>query len=195
MNTKNRFFLFVFVAVFLFSCGKKTSEKPDAETYAQYLESGNEISIQAQAALLTNVSRAMEQGGSLFAAEFCNLQASSIVDSLNNLYNCNISRVSDKNRNPENGLQTSADKQLWTYFFNRHQQGLVHDTLIMDGDRLVYYKPILTAMPACLQCHGSKQEIQPETFEKMQALYPNDKATGYGMNELSGLWKIGFEEP
>ncbi len=192
MCAKNCFFLFIFITVFLFSCGRKTSEKPDAETYARYLKSGNEISTQAQAALLTNVSRAMEQGGSLFAVEFCNLEASSIVDSLNNLYNCNIARVSDKNRNPENRLQTGADKQLWTYFFNRHQQGLVHDTLIQDGDRLVYYKPILTAMPACLQCHGPASEINPGTLEKIQTLYPGDLATGYGMNELRGLWKIGF---
>lgn len=194
MCTKNGFSLFIFTAIFLFSCGRKTSEKPDAETYARYLKSGNEISTQAQAALLTNVSRAMEQGGSVFAVEFCNLKASSIVDSLNTLYNCEITRVSDKNRNSENRLQTVADKQLWTYFFNRYQQGLVHDTLIQDNDRLVYYKPILTAMPACLQCHGPVSEIHPGTLEKIQTLYPEDLATGYGMNELRGLWKIGFEK-
>jgi len=60
-------------------------------------------------------------------------------------------------------------------------------------ETLNYYKPILTALSACLQCHGPEEEINPETLQKIKTLYPNDKATGYSINELRGLWKIGFE--
>lgn len=192
MIIKHRFSLLLFAAIFLFSCGRKTSQKPDAETYIRYLKTGSEVSGQAQAALLSNVSRAMEQGGSIYAVEFCNLKASSITDSLKNIYHCEIARISDKNRNPENALQVKTDRQMWSYFEGKYRQGIVHDTLIQENDRLIYYKPILTAMPACLQCHGPAQEIQPQTLEKIQALYPEDKATGYGLNELRGLWKIEF---
>lgn len=178
----------------LLSCGQKPSQTGiPGETYNQYLETGSNISVQAQAALLTEVSRAMEQGGSEYAVEFCNLEASAITDSLNNRFNCTISRVSAKNRNPANALETESDKQLWAYYQARFGEGALHDTLIREEQQLVYYKPILTALPACLQCHGPSEEINPETLRKIKTLYPNDKATGYHINELRGMWKIGFE--
>jgi hypothetical protein len=182
-------------AVLLFSCGQKPSKNSiSAETYNHYLETGSEISMLAQAALLTQVSRAMEQGGSKYAVEFCNLQASAITDSLNNFFNCTISRVSVKNRNSQNALETNTDKQLWAYYHAGFDEGLSHDTLIREEKQLIYYKPILTAMPACLQCHGPVNEMNPDTHQKIQSLYPGDRATGYSINELRGMWKIAFSE-
>lgn len=159
----------------------------DAEAYSRLLKIGDHISAQAQTSLLSHVSGAMKKGGGLYAVEFCNLQASSITDSLSNHFNCTISRVSDKNRNPGNSLKTATDKQLWNW---ATQQDVLKDTLVVVKSQAIYYKPIRTAMPACLQCHGSAETIQPDTYEKLQALYPNDKATGYKLNELRGLWKI-----
>lgn len=191
---KKRFILpnLVLFSAVLFSCGQKTTQTIEPETYARYQQSGNNISNQTQKVLLSNVSKAMQQGGSLYAVEFCNIQASGLVDSLNVEFNCEISRVTNKNRNPENHLQTNTDKQMWNYFASIQQNEKLHDTLIHVEENMIYYKPILTAMPACLQCHGPAQEIQPQTLEKIQALYPEDKATGYGLNELRGLWKIEF---
>lgn len=182
----------ILVVVLLFSCGQKTSQKIDSETYARYRQSGNEISNETQGVLLSNVSKAIQQGGSLYAVEFCNLQASGLVDSLNAEFNCKISRVTNKNRNPENHLDTSSDKQMWDYFTGIQQKEELHDTLILVKKNMVYYKPILTAMPACLQCHGPAEKIEPETWKKIQTLYPEDKATGYALNELRGMWKIEF---
>jgi hypothetical protein len=45
----------------------------------------------------------------------------------------------------------------------------------------------------CLKCHGTPgQEIQTETLKRIQQLYPNDKAIGYGVNEVRGMWSITF---
>jgi hypothetical protein len=183
----------VLALVLLFSCGQKTNQTIDPETYARYRQSGNEISGQTQKVLLSNVSQAMQQGGSLYAVEFCNLQATGLVDSLNAEFNCEISRVTNKIRNPENHLETKTDQQIWTYFSNMQHNEKMHDTLVQIRENIIYYKPILTAMPACLQCHGTVGEIEPETYKKIQTLYPEDKATGYALNELRGLWKIRFE--
>ncbi len=188
-------YLFLLIPVFLtFSCSSNRSQSIiDEESYFRYLEKGNKISGQAQSALLSQVSEAMKQGGSSYAVEFCNLKASGITDSLNNEYNCNISRISDKNRNPHNELTTDKEKQLWDYFLKVHENRMIHDTVVASGQNAVYYKPILTAMQACLQCHGQKEQIGKETYSKIRKLYPEDKATGYEMNELRGLWKIEFE--
>ena len=69
------------------------------------------------------------------------------------------------------------------------------DTLVEMNQKLVYYKTIKTAMPACLKCHGNAEtEINQATSEKLQKLYPNDLATGYQLNDFRGLWKIQFEK-
>jgi hypothetical protein len=181
------------IACIIGSCTFKPAPKTlNEESYNRYLENGSKLSAQSQSALLSHVSDAMKQGGSVYAVEFCNLKASGITDSLNNLCNCVISRVSDKNRNPENQLSTETEKQLWNYFQTIHETRMIHDTVVAEGKRVVYYKPILTAMPTCLQCHGPETEIDPATLSRIVELYPDDKATGYEMNELRGMWKISF---
>ena len=131
----------------------------------------------------------MQKGGAVYAVEFCNLQASTIVDSLNVENNCVISRISERNRNPENNLKTSADKNLWAIF----AAGEVKDTIIREHKKLVYYKPIKIALPACLKCHGQPgSDIDLTTSEKLRNLYPADLATGYRLNDFRGLWKIEF---
>lgn len=47
----------------------------------------------------------------------------------------------------------------------------------------------------CLQCHGKPDEdIQKPTFKKIVNLYPKDKAIGYGINEVRGIWSITFNK-
>lgn len=185
---KNRFMLLITVVFLLFSC--KKSIQP--EIYIEHIEKGNNVSAVAQAALLTNVAAAMQSGGAAYAVEFCNLKASGITDSLNSVFNCTISRVSAKNRNMENAITSATDKQLWGIFEN----GTVADTVVQHGKKLVYYKPIRTAMPACLKCHGVPgTEIDSITVQKLQTLYPKDLATGYALNDFRGLWKIEFSAP
>jgi len=98
----------------------------------------NETTILAQSVLLANVGEAMQTGGSVYAVEFCNLKASTIVDSLIIANNCNISRISAKNRNPENVLKTKTDQILWSVF----EKGILSDTIIQENNKLIYYKQI-----------------------------------------------------
>jgi hypothetical protein len=183
---KPNYFLIAVFAILLFSCKTKI----DNAIYVEFTQKGNEITNLAQSVLLANVAKAMQTGGPVYAVEFCNLKASSITDSLNLANNCEISRVSAKNRHPENNLKTEADKNLWAIF----EAGMVNDTLIQEDKNLVYYKPIKTAMPACMKCHGTPGfDIDVATTEKLQSLYPNDLATGYQLNDFRGLWKIKFD--
>ena len=134
--------------------------------------------------------KAIQKGGPQFAIEFCNLKASSIVDSLSQIGDCNISRVSIKNRNLENGLQGDQEKELWEIF----EKSNASDTIIQTSKKLVYYKRINLALPACLKCHGNTStDINAATLDKLSELYPNDLATGYKLNDFRGLWKIEFD--
>ena len=175
------------VLLFLrFAC----SPKLDKETYKKYQNSGQEITANVQAVLLSNVGKAIQTGGTEYAVEFCNLEASSIVDSLNGVFGCNISRVSAQNRNPLNALSTVQEKLMWELFANEQ----LADTVLQSGNDLVYYKPIRTGMPACLKCHGNPEtDINAATKQKLEQLYPNDLATSYQLNDFRGLWKVEFK--
>ena len=50
--------------------------------------------------------------------------------------------------------------------------------------------PIPLSQPLCLQCHGGDEDIAPGTREAILAKYPQDKATGYQLNDLRGIWRI-----
>ncbi|WP_319230999.1 DUF3365 domain-containing protein [Draconibacterium orientale] len=176
--------------IFLLFIGFACSPKLDKETYKKYEISGQEITANVQAVLLSNVGKAIQTGGPEYAVEFCNLEANSIVDSLNGVFDCDISRVSAKNRNPQNALSTGQEKQMWELFANEQ----LADTVLRNGNDLVYYKPIRTGMPACLKCHGNTQtDINAATKAKLNELYPNDLATGYKLNDFRGLWKVEFK--
>ncbi len=182
---KQNYFLIAVSAILLLSCKSKI----DNATYSEILKKGNETATLAQSVLLANVGQAMQTGGSVYAVEFCNLKASIIVDSLNSANNCVISRISAKNRNLENGLKTNSDQILWSIF----ETGILNDTIIQGNKKLIYYKPIKTALPACLKCHGDLgSDIDSATSEKLKNLYPADLATGYKLNDFRGLWKIEF---
>lgn len=182
------------ILVLLFSCtGKQPQNNLDKDAYDRYLENGSSIASQTQSVLLANVSGAIQKGGSRHAVEFCNLRASGITDSLSNNCNCIISRVTNQKRNPGNGLSNDAEKQLWDYYLGTSKSRTMHDTLLTTGQKVIYYKPITTAMPACLQCHGPVEDMDPETYSIIRELYPDDEAIGYAMNELRGLWKIEFD--
>ena len=181
-------FVLIAAHIFFFSCNQSSS-KIDPKTYLEFQSRGATVSNISQVALLTKVKKAMTKGGSVYALEFCNAQAYSIIDSLNSINNCTISRVSVKNRNPGNHLKGTHEEEIWQWFRNN----LLSDTLIQHNESLIYFKPITIALPACLKCHGNQgSEISSATQEKIRVLYPNDMATGYKLRDFRGLWKIEF---
>ena len=59
----------------------------------------------------------------------------------------------------------------------------------INGKMVGYYPIVTNAL--CVKCHGNKDiDIEQPTFRKIKALYPSDKALGYSVNELRGMWKV-----
>jgi hypothetical protein len=57
-----------------------------------------------------------------------------------------------------------------------------------DGiPHLRYMKPVGVGAP-CLHCHGT--DINAEVKAKIDALYPNDQATGYRQGDIRGAFSI-----
>ena len=163
---------------------------PDEVTH---IKLGNEIRDTVQAALKAKLVKAMQNGGPANAVQFCNAKALELTDSYNEKYFTEVKRVSDKNRNPNN---SPNDKEAGVIedFKNTLANGQpLSPKIAIDADgRKNYYAPIFTG-GVCLTCHGNVKNMQPELITVLDSLYPNDKARGYSVDDLRGIWSIKFK--
>lgn len=164
----------------------KSSEKNTSKTEAELLADGDSMATTAQRNLLMQVSSAIQKGGTDYAISYCNENAMLLTDSVAQKYHTNIQRLSDKNRNPKNAIMLEEDKLAW----EKINQLKTHFIQVNNKGETYYYKPIALAMPTCLKCHGTQNDIPLSTQRLIQANYPNDKATNYTLGELRGMWKI-----
>ena len=141
---------------------------------------------EAQQLLGSQLKQKIAEGGPENALEFCNINAIPLTDSISKKYGVSIKRVSDKNRNLDNAA-TASELAVITTYKAMLAAGKMPQGLLKDNH---YYAPIVTnAM--CLQCHGTPgKELDEKTHQKIKSLYPEDKATGYGVDELRGIFSI-----
>ncbi|HNU17009.1 MAG TPA: DUF3365 domain-containing protein [Saprospiraceae bacterium] len=156
----------------------------------EFVALGDSISTQVQAVLLKNVSEALGKGGPVYAIDYCNVNAIPLTDSMSKAYHVEIQRLSDKNRNPVNAIISDSDQKAWS----KIQSDKETFAELNETGEVLYYKPIFTGMPACMKCHGSEQDIASDALELLGEKYPEDKATGYRMGDLRGMWKIKFNK-
>jgi len=170
----------------LLACGSNKGKILSETEKEMLMYRGDSITIEMQGVLLEQVSAAMKKGGADYAVDFCNVQAMPLTDSMSAQMNVAIQRLSDKNRNPDNALKTSADSLAWTKIAAAKTAFIEQD----NNGAVYYYKPIMAAMPACLKCHGGQDDIAESTQKIIALKYPKDKATGYATGDLRGMWKI-----
>lgn len=157
----------------------KSEAIPNGEILKNY-------AAEAQQLLGSQLKQKIAEGGPENALQFCNINAIPLTDSISKKYNVSIKRVSDKYRNPDNAANPSELAVITTYKAMLGA-GKKPEGLLKDG---YYYSPIVTnAM--CLQCHGTPgKELAEKTHQKIKSIYPDDKATGYGVDELRGIFSI-----
>lgn len=167
------------------------SKPEETRELASAKELGESIAETAQRILMKNVAESMAKGGAEYAVEFCNEKAMVLTDSLSQNFEVEISRISDRNRNPKNAL-SETELELFKEFSENKS---VIDTLISTDDQLTYYKRIELTMPTCLKCHGNPEtDISSNTLKIIQEKYPYDKAKAYAIGDFRGLWKISFSD-
>ena len=163
------------------------------EQQADYLAKGKKITMFSFKALSSELIKAIETGGVEKAVDYCHLEAIPLTDSLSKNYKAEIKRVSDKYRNPGNKPDELDMKVISAYRQQLANDQELQPHLEVTGDTVYYYSPILILNPLCLQCHGEPgNTMQPENDRFIKAKYPEDKATGYKLGDLRGVWKVMF---
>lgn len=165
----------------------KTSEPTFADD--DYMGKGRHIVMTTKKQLGKNLKKTIKTKGTKEAVSFCSVKAYPILDSMSTVFNAHIVRVSDKNRNPKNEANAKETEYI-TKYQTQLDNGEELKPIVEETEELaIFYMPIVTN-DMCLQCHGSKNNIDAEVLAEIKKHYPNDKATGYDINQIRGIWRI-----
>lgn len=157
-----------------------------------YLKLGKEITDSVGLTLKSNLVEQLKSNP-INAVQFCNQKALELTDVYSTKYNTIVKRGSNGNRNQLNAPNELEAKMLDDFQKKIADGEKVTPRVVIDQEgRKNYYAPIYTG-GVCLTCHGNVKNMQPELVQVIDSLYPNDKAKGYGANELRGIWTVKFK--
>ncbi len=165
----------------------KTSEPTFADD--DYMGKGRHIVMTTKKQLGKNLKKTIKTKGTKEAVSFCSVKAYPILDSMSTVFNANIVRVSNKNRNPKNKANAIETEYIINYQTQLDNGEELKPIIKETEDLAIFYMPIVTN-DMCLQCHGPKNNIDAEVLAEIKKHYPNDKATGYDINQIRGIWRI-----
>lgn len=196
-NTKKIIFLSTVVVLFLKSCGETqpnvevSKELPKVEVLdtAKYLKQGGEIAQATFKVMSQNLRNAMAEEGVENALKFCNVNAMPLTDSLSKYYNVEIKRTSHKVRNVKNTPTVQEQVNIDAYLANKIAKPFIQEN---SNHSVAFYAPIVMK-GLCVTCHGQVgTTLAEKDYQIIQSLYPDDKATGFNVDELRGMWSITF---
>lgn len=178
-----RFFLLPILTLAVFA-----QAKPDPA------EAGPKIIAEAFAKLSGALAEAIGKSGPAGALSVCSEMAPQIAKEVATTHGVTLRRATTKPRNPKNAADNAEKAVLEVYAAALAKKEAPKPQVITnaDGSR-AFLAPIVLGNPLCLQCHGTpNQDIAPETLALIQKLYPDDKATGFKLGDLRGLWRVTF---
>ncbi len=157
-------------------------------------EEGPKIVAEAFAKLSGALTDAIAKGGPTNALAVCSEKAPQIAAEVGKAHGVVLRRATTKPRNPKNAADEVEAAALEEFAAAMAKGGAVKPKLVPADDASTsFFAPIVLSNPLCLQCHGtSGQEIAPDTLTAIQKHYPQDKATGYKLGDLRGLWRVTF---
>lgn len=181
-------------------CGDPSTVKQPETTRAEevvpvdYLKLGAKIAGSTKDALGKQLIHAISTLGTVEAIGFCNLKAIPVTDSTALAHNARVKRVSDKARNPDNQANEKELAILQEWKDQQAKGDSLSARLLEENGKMIGYYPIKTNV-MCLQCHGMPgKDILPEVQAAIKKSYPNDKATGYGVDQLRGMFVIEMDK-
>jgi len=98
-----------------------------------------------------------------------------------------VGRSSHRLRNPTNASPKWVAPVLEAYTSSSGDRE--PRVVPLPNDRLGYVEPILLK-PLCLTCHG--ESLAPDVAARINELYPEDRAVGYEIDDLRGVFWIEY---
>ena len=164
---------------------------PPSNTDNEANLSAAKSAIQAFAASLqAELKAAMQAGGPVAGVAVCNTRAMAITRQAA-AAGMELSRVSLRNRNPDNAPNAWQTAVLETFegqkVTGKDVTGLTwSDTVNIDGGSEFRFMKAIPTGEVCLKCHGTT--LAPGVDAVLADLYPHDKATGFKQGDIRGAF-------
>lgn len=164
-----------------------------AEAGAQASTADPAEAAERGAELLAPFKRELQQAlragmaeGPLAAVSACRVRAPEIARGLSR-EGVAVGRASHRLRNPANAAPDWVAPVLAEYLAEPAKRA--PRTLAISPGRTGYVEPIV-AQPLCLTCHG--ESLAPELAQRIAELYPEDRAVGFRVGDLRGVFWVTF---
>jgi len=164
------------------------------QTPADYRRYGQQLAMQTKTELGSNMKKSLKEGGPVPTVSFCKTRANPIASEMSERLGAAIKRVTDRPRNPGNAA-SDEEMEVIEQFREALASGEQPKSAVRETqEHMIGYYPVVTN-GMCLQCHGVPgADIAPETLAAINAEYPEDRATGYGANELRGIFVVTMDK-
>lgn len=145
--------------------------------------------------LLNLVQEEIDKGSYDGAIAACNDKAPKMAAAASEKTGWSIRRVSLKHRNPK-AVPDAWERGVLEEFDRRRAAGedpaaIERAEIVSEGgQRLVRYMKALPTQAVCLNCHGTPERLTPAVRARLEALYPEDHATGYGEGQIRGALTV-----
>ena len=126
------------------------------------------------------------EAGPVSAIGACRLRAPAIAEALS-VDDVRVGRSSHRLRNPANRAPGWVQPLLDRYRDTPAERGSV--VVPLGEGRSGYVEPIIV-QALCLACHGST--LVPAVSDALATMYPDDRATGYAVGDLRGVFWVEF---
>ncbi|MGV3665343.1 MAG: Tll0287-like domain-containing protein [Leptospira bouyouniensis] len=181
---KVKIIVLVFVVMGILDCQKEL---------INYEAEAISVTTEAKTNLQQKLMAAMKEGGTKVAIPFCKDNALGFTNQLGKKHHLILKRITDKPRNETNFVTDDEAKILAEIRNLKSKEGVFPNRVLSSDKNVTVYIPIIM-MGQCLQCHGKANEMTEETKSILRKQYPNDKAIGYELGELRGLFSVTFSK-
>jgi len=159
------------------------------------LDTGDKVSKELLKKLSSNLKHELKTNGLMAAVSFCTDKAYTLTQDVNlhQVEGVSVKRISLKERNPLNAPSEDELKTLTTMQKLMDEKKLPAYLVEKQAKGYKYYKPLVIKKEVCLKCHGDVSKNE-ELSAYLNKTYPNDKATGYKMNDLRGAIVVEIKQ-
>ncbi len=183
----------VWVSVGLLALATVPSTGRAAPNLDDYRKQARVLVQQFANAIRDALQTAIDAGDVGRALRVCKTIAPEITQTIGKPGDWRVRRTALRVRNPDNA-PTREEKAVLTEFQARADRGeklsgMESMALARRLDKPVFhYMQAIPLGELCAQCHGTK--IDPDLALLIQALYPEDRATGFEIGELRGAYTL-----
>lgn len=163
------------------------------------LDEARKASLELLTSVRGELVKAIEASGPLRAIVVCKYTVPEIASAVSRKYGARVGRVSLTPRNPALGWGDAWEQQVMLDFNLRAARGEKPEALeqyrIVDepSGRFLRYMRALPMVPACMHCHGPKDQIAEAIRQQLEHDYPHDLAVGLSVGQIRGA--VTFKKP